>query len=86
MRRLIQISVDNPVLVNILMVSVILDGLVSFFDMPQELISEVKFNWVFIITPYPGASSEEVEQLITIPIEEEIQDVDDLEEILSNSD
>ncbi|MHA1569346.1 MAG: efflux RND transporter permease subunit, partial [Alphaproteobacteria bacterium] len=85
MRHLIKASIDNPVLVNILMATVIIVGLFAFFDLPRELVSEVKFNWVFIIAPYPGASSEEVEQLVTIPIEEEIQDVRDIEEIYSAS-
>jgi multidrug efflux pump subunit AcrB len=85
MRRLIRLSVDNPVLVNILMATIMITGLFAFLDLPRELISEVKFNWAFIITPWPGASSEEVEQLVTIPIEEEIQDVPDIDEIVSSS-
>ena len=86
MRKLISLGVDNPVLVNILLVMIIIVGLFSFIQLPRELISEVKFNWVMIITPWPGASSEEVEQLLTIPIEEEIQDVSDIDEIVSQSD
>jgi len=85
MRRLVEMSVENPVLVNILMATIIIIGLFAFLDLPRELMSEVKFNWVFIITPYPGASSEEVEQLVTIPIEEEIQDIKDVREIISTS-
>ena len=75
MRKIISLSIENPVLVNILMVMIIIIGLFSFLNMPRELVSEVKFNWAMIIIPYPGASSEEVEQLVVIPIEDEIQDV-----------
>ncbi len=85
MRSIIKLSIENPVLVNILMATVIITGLFAFFDLPRELVSEVKFNWAFIIVPWPGASSEEIEQLVTIPIEEEIQDVRDIEEIYSQS-
>ncbi|MDP8224123.1 MAG: efflux RND transporter permease subunit [Candidatus Lernaella stagnicola] len=85
MKGIIRLSVDNPVLVNILMATIMIIGLFAFLDMPRELVSEVKFNWVFVITPWPGASSEEVEQLVTIPIEEEIQDIADIEDIISSS-
>ncbi len=85
MLRIIKMSVDNPVLVNILMGTVIIIGLFSFMGLPREIVSEVSFNWVFIITPYPGASSEEAEQLVTIPIEEEIQDIPDIDEMISGS-
>ena len=85
MRRIISLSIQNPVLVNILMATIIIVGLFSFLNMPRELISEVKFNWAMIIIPYPGASSEEVEQLVVIPIEDEIQDVQDIDEIISQS-
>ena len=85
MRKIISLSIENPVLVNILMVMIIIIGLFSFLNMPRELVSEVKFNWAMIIIPYPGASSEEVEQLVVIPIEDEIQDVQDIDEIMSSS-
>ena len=81
MKNIIALSVRNPVLVNILMAMIIIVGLFAFLELPRELISEVDFNWVMIIIPYPGASSEEVEQLVVIPIEEEIQDVPDIDEI-----
>ena len=85
MKSIIALSVRNPVLVNILMAMIIIVGLFAFLELPRELISEVDFNWVMIIIPYPGASSEEVEQLVVIPIEEEIQDVPDIDEIISTS-
>jgi len=85
MKKIIALSVENPVLVNILMAMIIIVGIFAFLELPRELISEVKFNWVMIIVPYPGASSEEVEQLVVIPIEEEIQDVPDITEIVSTS-
>jgi multidrug efflux pump subunit AcrB len=85
MLKIIKMSVENPVLVNIMMGTIIIIGVFSFMGLPREIVSEVSFNWVFIITPYPGASSEEAEQLVTIPIEEEIQDIPDIDEVISQS-
>ncbi len=78
-------SVRNPVVANLLMVSIIVLGLLSFISLPRELMTEINMGWVFIIKPYPGVSAEEIEKLITIPIEEEIQDVKGIESVTSQS-
>jgi multidrug efflux pump subunit AcrB len=78
-------AVQNPVVSNLLMVGIIVLGLLSFASMPRELWSKISLNWVFVIKPYPGVPAEEIERLITIPIEEEIQDVDGIESITSQS-
>ena len=44
-------SVTNPVLVDILMVSILLLGIFSFIRLPRELMSDVAFSWVFIAVP-----------------------------------
>jgi multidrug efflux pump subunit AcrB len=75
-------SIKNPVLVNILMIAILLFGAVAFVDLPREMISEISFNWAFIIAPYPGASPQEVEDLIITPIEEEIADLDRVDQII----
>jgi multidrug efflux pump subunit AcrB len=80
-----KISVDNPVLVNMLMIAVIVLGTYSFLTLPREAMPNIEFNWAFILTIYPGASPEEIEQLITIPLEEEIQDVEKIDLISSKS-
>ena len=80
-----KLSVKNPVLANMIMLAVIVLGAYSFISLPREEAPEINFNWAFIITAYPGASPEEVEQLITIPIEEEIADVDKINMISSVS-
>ena len=74
-------SVKNRVLVNLLMIGIILFGLLSLSQLPSELNPIVEFNWIFIIVPYPGAAPSEVENLISDPIEAEIQDVNKIKEI-----
>ncbi len=78
---LARLSVKNPVVANLLMVAIILVGGVSFYDLPRELMSLVTFNWAFIIVPYPGVSAEEIERLVSIPIEDEVQDVKGIDTI-----
>jgi multidrug efflux pump subunit AcrB len=78
-------SARNPVFVNMLMIAIVLLGIHSFVTLPREIQSEINFNWVFIVTVYPGASPEEVEKYITIPIEDEISDVEDIDLLSSHS-
>ena len=78
-------SVRNSVLINILTVSILILGAFSILRMPQEQYSEVPFYWVNILVPWPGVSAVEVEQQLTIPIEEEMQGLDELDEIASVS-
>ena len=80
-----QFSVGNPVLINILMVVLLALGGLSLYRMPREQYSEVPFYFVNILVPWPGVLAEEVEKQITIPIEEEMQGLDDLDEISSVS-
>lgn len=85
MRRLIEFSVGNRVLVNLLTLFVLGTGLVTYFNMHRELFPEFSRKAIQIVTTFQGASPEEVEKLITAPIEEEVADLDDLDELLSVS-
>lgn len=82
---LIRLFVRNPVVANLLMVAVFVLGSLSFIGLPRELMSEISFHWVFISILYPGVSPEELEKLVTIPVEDEIQDVKGIDSIASQS-
>lgn len=85
MRRLVRFSVRNRVLVNLLTLFVLGAGLVTYFQMHRELFPEFSRQAVQVVTIFLGTSPEEVEKLITAPIEEEMAEIDDLDELLSVS-
>lgn len=60
-------------------------GLISFTRLPQELFPPISFPQVTVITDYANAAPEEVETLITKPIEEALGSVAGLKRIESNS-
>lgn len=68
----------NHPLVNILFTVVVLMGLTSYFIMPREQDPEINFYWVNINTILPGASAEDVEKLVTSPLEDAIKNVQDI--------
>ncbi len=78
-------SVRNSVLVNLLMIGLFLFGWISLNRMPTELNEPVSFNWVFVTVPYPGASPKECEALLVDPMEDELQDIENVDEIQSTS-
>lgn len=75
----------NHPLVNILFSVVVVLGAMSYFSLPREQNPEINFNWVNVTTVLPGASAEDVEQLVTGPLEDAVQNVQDIRWIISTT-
>ncbi len=82
---LLRALIANHPLANIAFVVVLLLGLFSYLTMPREQDPEINFNWVNVTTILPGASAEEVERLVTNPLEDGIKAVADVRFVISNS-
>ena len=78
-------SVKNPVLVNLMMFSILIIGFVLARTLPLELFPSIKLETVTIATIFPGASAEDIEQLVSIPIEEEINSISGIKVVRSVS-
>ncbi|MCG7954153.1 MAG: efflux RND transporter permease subunit, partial [Candidatus Thiodiazotropha endolucinida] len=83
--RMIDFSIRNPLIVNLLLVIILMAGLVSWYAMPQEMFPVVEQDKVSIKTIFEGASPEEVERQITLPIEQELDGLADIDVISSTS-
>lgn len=83
--KLFENLLRNHPLANILFVLVLALGAVSYMLLPREQDPEINFNWVSVITALPGASAEDVERLVTDPLEEAISNVSDLRFVVSGS-
>ena len=80
-----EFSVRQPVLVNLFFIAVIIVGVATFFSMPAEMLPNVSMDEAVVVVFYPGVSPEEMETLVTKPLEEEIETVEDVEHIASVS-
>jgi len=78
-------SVRHGVLLNIFVILVCVWGVMSFLNMPRDLFPDVTTESIMVTTIMPGASPKEIEELITIPIEEELIKVDQVDELISSS-
>ncbi len=60
-------------------------GIISYITMPKEMFPEINFPTVFVQTVYPGNSPEDIENLISRPLENEIQTVKGINHLKSTS-
>lgn len=82
---LVDFALNQPVLANITFIILMIVGVAALFGLPRDINPEVSFETAIIVTPYPGATPEDVEKLVTIPIEDEIKDVKDISRVISTS-
>ncbi|MEM6292713.1 MAG: efflux RND transporter permease subunit [Myxococcota bacterium] len=83
--RIIKLSIGNPVFVNLMFVLVVAAGAIAAFSLPREEFPEISLDRIVATTIYPGATAEDVEELITKPIEDALDDVSDIDKIESTS-
>src|SRR5215468_3010280 len=80
-----EFSVRNNRIVFVAMVLVLVGGLVAYKNMGRLEDPEFTIKEALIITPYPGASAEEVAKEVTNPIESAVQQLGQLERVDSES-
>lgn len=78
-------AISRPVFVLMLMLGAILIGLISYMSMRKELNPEVNFGSITVVTSYPGAGPEEINQIISRPIESAVSGVNGIREVTSTS-
>lgn len=83
--KLLQALLRNHPLANVAFAVVIVLGILSYVQMPRAQDPEINFNWVSVSTALPGASAEDVERLVTNPLEDGIRRVSDVRWVVSNS-
>jgi len=83
--KLSKFSVHRPIFTTMVMLIVMIIGGVSFIRLPIDLMPEIEFPTLSVSASYENASAEEMEELVTRPIEEAMSAVPGVEEITSTS-
>lgn len=78
-------SVKKPYTVVVGIVLIIILGIVSFRDMTVDLLPSMNLPYAIVMTTYPGASPEEVEEIVTKPVEQTMATVSNIKNIQSVS-
>ena len=79
------IALRNPSTVLLLTVLTVLLGISSYRTLPREAAPDIQIPILVVSIPYPGASPEDVERLVTREAEEKLQNVDNLKKLSSVS-
>ncbi|MGB9812921.1 MAG: efflux RND transporter permease subunit [Thermovenabulum sp.] len=83
--RITDTAIKRPVTTLMVVLIVLILGFVSLSKMQVDLLPDIQLPTAVIVTTYPGASSEEIETMITKPIEKEIAGVENIKSISSSS-
>lgn len=75
----------NSVAANLLMVFILVGGLLTANTISKQMFPQFKINWLEFSAVYPGAAPQEVEEGITIKIEEALETVQGLERVITYS-
>ena len=78
-------SVEHAILANMITIVVLVWGILTAVSMQREVFPNTDLDWMTITTVYPNASPEEVEDLITNPLEEELRVIEEIDEVISTS-
>ncbi len=81
MKSLINFFLNNSLVVNLLSFIVLLVGTVSAFFIQKDMFPDVSFDILIVTTAYPGSTSEDVEKLVSIPLERKIKAIDGIDEL-----
>lgn len=78
-------AINNKTTMYVLIALILFLGASAYFSMPRENFPEIKETKIYISSIYPGNTAEDIEKLITDPIEDKIKTVSNVVEITSTS-
>ncbi len=82
---MVRTLVSNGRLMSLIIAVIIVSGLGALNTLPRSEDPRISARTAFILTPYPGASAERVESLVTEPLENKVREIEELTEIKSTS-
>ncbi len=78
-------AIDNKTTMYVLIAVILFLGASAYFSMPRENFPEIKETKIYISSIYPGNTAEDIEKLITDPLEDQLKTVSNVVEVTSTS-
>ncbi len=78
-------AIQNKTTIYVVIVLILFLGISAYFSMPRENFPEVKETKIYISSIFPGNTAEDIEKLITDPLEDKLKTVSNVVEITSTS-
>ena len=77
-------AINNPSVIYVMIGIFLFIGLSSYFAMPREDFPEIKETKIYISTPFPGNTAEDIERLVTDPLEDKLKNIESKQEELKD--
>ena len=78
-------AIKNKTTMYVSIVLILFLGILTYFNMPREDFPEIKETKIYVSSLYPGNTAEDIEKLITDPLEDELKGLSGVVEIISTS-
>ena len=78
-------AINNKTTIYVLMILILFLGVSAYFSMPRENFPEIKETKIYVNSVYPGNTAEDIEKLITDPLEDKLKTVSNMVDITSTS-
>ncbi len=78
-------AIDHRTAIYIITIIITLAGLMTYNSLPKEQFPEIKLTQIIVQTFYPGTSPENMENLVSKPIEKEVKNLTGVKKVTSNS-
>ncbi len=78
-------AISNSTTIYVAIFLILVLGITAYYDMPREDFPEIKETKIYVSTLYPGNTAEDIEKLITDPLEDQLKGLSGVVEITSTS-
>ena len=78
-------AIQNKTTIYMMMAIILFLGISAYFNMPRESFPEIKETKIYVSSVFPGNTAEDVEKLITTPLEDKLKTVSNVVKITSTS-
>ncbi|WP_067146911.1 efflux RND transporter permease subunit [Pseudotamlana agarivorans] len=78
-------AINNKTTIYVIMAVIFYLGITAYYHMPRESFPEVKETKIYVSSLYPGNTAEDIEKLITDPLEDKLKTISNVVEITSTS-
>lgn len=85
MKKIVDFLIKEKLIVTLFAIMLMIFGTISVITLNKESVPYVTLDMVMVKTIYPGAAPDDVENLVTIPMEKKIREVNHINKVLSYS-
>lgn len=78
-------AIDRPITTTMVFLIIIVLGIISFRYLPVDLLPPIEYPQLSVSTDYPNVGPEEIEKIITRPVENAIAGIPGVERVRSSS-